>query len=74
MKSLIRLGAAAAVGGVAVFPAQIGRLAMPGVRFVPLDRASPLYQLCAAWRKDNQSPALERFLATARSVVRAVGR
>ncbi len=53
--------------GVAIFPAQIGRLAMPSVRFVPLDRATPRYQLCAAWRRDNRTPALERFLTTARS-------
>ena len=57
--------------GVAIFPAQIGRLAMPSVRFVPLDRTTPKYQLCAAWRRDNRTPALERFLATARSVVAA---
>ena len=56
--------------GVAIFPAQIGRLAMPGVRFVALDESTPKYQLCAAWRRDNHSPALERFLATARTVVR----
>ena len=56
--------------GVAIFPAQIGRLAMPGVRFVPLDKSTPPYQLSAAWRKDNHSPALERFLDTARTVVR----
>ena len=59
--------------GVAVFPAQIGRLAMPLIRFVPLDKSTPEYQLCAAWRKDNHSPALERFLATARAAVGAVG-
>ncbi len=59
--------------GVAIFPAQIGRLTLPGVRFVPLDAATPRYQLCAAWRRDNQSPALERFLATARTVVTKKG-
>ena len=58
--------------GVAVFPAQIGRVAMPGVRFVPLDKSTPLYQLCAAWRRDNRSPALESFVATARSAARTV--
>ena len=58
--------------GVAIFPAQIGRLMMPGIRFVTLDKSTPLYQLCAAWRKDNRSPALERFLVTARNVVRNV--
>ncbi len=57
--------------GVAIFPAQIGRLNMPTVRFVPLDDATPKYQLCVAWRKDNKLPALERFLATARTVVAA---
>ena len=60
--------------GVAIFPAQIGRLAMPLVRFVPLDRSTPEYQLCVAWRRDNHSPALERFLGTARQAVGAVGR
>jgi DNA-binding transcriptional LysR family regulator len=59
--------------GVALFPAQIGRLAMPSLRFVPLDKSTPKYQLCVAWRKDNRSPALERFLATARDVVRGGG-
>ena len=59
--------------GVAIFPAQIGRLAMPLIRFVPLDKSTPEYQLCAAWRKDNHSPALARFLATARDAVGAVG-
>ncbi len=55
--------------GVAIFPAQLGRLNMPSVRFVPLDDTTPKYQLCVAWRKDNQSPALARFIATARTVV-----
>ncbi len=55
--------------GVAIFPAQIGRLAMPSIRFVPLDQTTPPYQLCAAWRRDNRTPALERFLTTARCVV-----
>ena len=59
--------------GVALFPAQIGRLAMPSLRFVPLDKSTPKYQLCVAWRKDNRSPALERFLVTARDVVGAAG-
>ena len=59
--------------GVAVFPAQIGRMTMPSVRFVPLDEGTPPYQLCAAWRRDNASPALERFLAAARSVVKRGG-
>ena len=46
----------------------------PSLRFVPLDKSTPLYQLCAAWRKDNASPALERFLATARDVLYGVAR
>ncbi len=58
--------------GVAVFPAQIGRVTIPGVRFVPLDKSTPLYQLCAAWRRDNRSPALESFVATARSAARTI--
>ena len=58
--------------GVAIFPAQIGRLAMPLIRFVPLDKSTPEYHLCVAWRKDNRSPALERFLATARQAVGAI--
>ena len=56
--------------GIAIFPAQIGRIPIPGVRYVALDESTPKYQLCAAWRRDSQSPALEQFLATARSVVR----
>ena len=59
--------------GIGIFPSQIGRLKMPTVRFVPLDDATPKYQLCVAWRRDNESPALARFLATARTVVAAPG-
>ena len=55
--------------GVAIFPAQIGRLATPGAAFVSLDDAVPRYQLCVAWRRDSRTPALERFLEVARTVV-----
>ncbi len=55
--------------GVAIFPGQMGRLATPGVAYVPLDNSVPRYQLCVAWRRDSRTPALERFLEVARTVV-----
>ena len=60
--------------GIGIFPAQIGRLKMPTVRFVPLDDSTPKYQLCVAWRRDNESPALARFIAMARTAVDAPGK
>ena len=55
--------------GVSIFPAQIGRLKTPGVRFVPLQTDGARYPLSAVWRREDLTPALEQFLRAARTVV-----
>lgn len=56
--------------GVSIFPAQIGRLKTPGVRFVPLDTDGTRYPVSAIWRRDQRTPALDQFLEAARRLVR----
>ncbi len=53
--------------GVSIFPAQIGRLKTPGVRFVPLEIDGVRYPLGAVWHRDNHTPALSQFLRAART-------
>lgn len=53
--------------GVSIFPAQIGRLKTPGVRFVPLEIDGVRYPLGAVWHRDNHTPALGQFLKAART-------
>lgn len=56
--------------GVTIVPAQFAQFPTPGVCFLPLARPVPKYRYCAAWRRDGCSPALERFVATAREVTK----
>jgi len=56
--------------GVTILPAQFSRLSTVGVRFVPLTAPAPVYRYFAAWRPENQHPALDHFAEIARQVVR----
>ena len=59
--------------GVSIFPAQIGRLKTPGVRFIPLEMNGVRYPLGAVWHREGLTPALGQFLRAAGRVVGAGG-
>lgn len=51
--------------GVTILPAQFSRLAIAGVRFIPLAKPVPAYRYCAAHLRHNQNRALENFVEIA---------
>lgn len=57
--------------GVALVPASAQALRLRGVEFRPLAERSPAVGTCLAWRRDDPSPALKAFVATARRVARS---
>jgi len=56
------LGLVAAGIGVAVLPASVEHTSREGVKYIPLKKPSPTISLVAAYRKDDSSPILKRFL------------
>ncbi|MDB5743337.1 MAG: transcriptional regulator, LysR family [Polaromonas sp.] len=52
--------------GVALVPAALGRSAMAGTAFVPLDRATAPYDTHCLWKTSQGHPALTAFLAAVR--------
>lgn len=51
--------------GVALVPASLRNLARTGVRYVDLDGESPALETGVAWRRDDLTPTLSRFLQIA---------
>lgn len=49
--------------GIVMIAETAARLYADRVAIVPLKEKARPFQLCAAWRKDNSSPALQNFLA-----------
>lgn len=64
MQTIVSLVAAGM--GVALVPASLQHLRRTGVVYRPLVEASPAVEVGLAWRRDNDSPALAEFVATAR--------
>ena len=65
------VGLVAAGLGIALVPSSVSRLRLDGVVYRPLARAdAPFSELSVAWRPDNRSKTLERFLAVARRFAR----
>ena len=63
----------AAGRGVSLCPASAETFhARPGITFVP-GQGVPATPLCLAWRADDPSPAVQRFVAVARQTAGAVG-
>jgi hypothetical protein len=59
--------------GVSLCPASAETYhARPGITFVP-GKGVPATPLCLAWRADDPSPAVQRFIAVARQTAGAVG-
>ena len=63
------VGLVAAGIGVALVPAPLRQLRMPGVVYRPLVPPVPEVPLAIAWRRADMSPLVERFVDLARGVV-----
>jgi DNA-binding transcriptional LysR family regulator len=57
--------------GVALAPASVESLRLPGITIKPLKDPTPEVELAIAYREDNQSETLRTLLSTARDVARA---
>ena len=51
--------------GLALVPASLRHLARTGVRYLPLAGEAPALETGLAWRRDDTTPTLERFLKVA---------
>jgi len=60
--------------GVALVPASAQETRLRGVEFRPLAEASPSVGTALAWRRDDASPVLQAFVATARQVAQQFAR
>ena len=60
MQTIISLVAAGM--GLALVPHSLQRLQRQGVRYLPLQQAAPVIETGLAWRLDDRSPVLRRFL------------
>ncbi len=63
MQTIISLVAAGM--GLALVPHSLQRLQRQGVRYLPLQQAGPVIETGLAWRLDDRSPVLRRFLEMA---------
>ncbi|MCW5821874.1 MAG: LysR family transcriptional regulator [Cyanobacteria bacterium TGS_CYA1] len=61
------LGLVAAGIGVALLPESVEHTSREGVKYIPLKTPSPTISMVAAYRKDDSSPILKRFLDVVRS-------
>lgn len=61
------LGLVSAGIGVALLPASVEHTSREGVKYIPLDSPSPTISMVAAYRNDDSSPILQRFLDVVRS-------
>lgn len=64
MQTIVALVAAEL--GIAIVPESVADLRRPGVTYRPLDSAAAPVELALAWRSDDESPALARFVEVAR--------
>lgn len=54
--------------GIAFVPASLRNLARTGVRYLDLDDTAPILETGVAWRANDVTPTIERFLSIAREV------
>lgn len=62
------VGLVAAGSGVALVPEPVRRLALDGVRYVPLQDPRPALRLALVWHREWYPPTLERFVEVAREM------
>jgi DNA-binding transcriptional LysR family regulator len=65
------LGLVAAGAGVSLVPASAGNLHLPGVVFLPLRSSAPILETALAWRRDGETPLIDRFIRIAQEVATA---
>jgi DNA-binding transcriptional LysR family regulator len=53
--------------GIALVPASLRHLARTGVRYVELGEGAPLLETGIAWRREDETPTLRRFLDVAKA-------
>jgi DNA-binding transcriptional LysR family regulator len=56
--------------GVTLLPESIARRGFPGVRFTPMSDPRAALEICCIYRRETDNPALRRFLAITRDVLR----
>lgn len=65
MQTIVALVAAGL--GIAIVPESVADLRRPGVTYRPLESTATPVEVALAWRTDDESPALARFLEVART-------
>jgi DNA-binding transcriptional LysR family regulator len=66
---LTAVGLVSAGAGLALVPRSVARLQLAGVVYRPLTGAATEASIALAWKRDNPSPLLARFLDTARQAL-----
>lgn len=54
--------------GITLLPEQFSRFAIEGIRFIPLAKPAPGYAYSATWLRQNNHPALLKFVEVAKAV------
>lgn len=57
--------------GVALVPASLQNLQRTGVAYKPLQEPTPEIEISLAWRRDDSSPVLQKFLNSVREIAQA---
>lgn len=69
MQTIVSLVAAGL--GVSILPASTGKLGLEGVQYVWLKEADVETEIAAAWRSEDENPALRRFLNVSKAATEA---
>lgn len=57
--------------GIALVPASVAAMALPGIAYRPLAGLAPRVELAVAWRRDDASPLLARALTIVHDAIRS---
>lgn len=70
MQTIISLVAASM--GIAIVPRSLRHMARRDVRYIELQKPAALLETGIAWRKDDQTPTLTRFLDVTHEMLDAI--
>jgi DNA-binding transcriptional LysR family regulator len=65
------LALVAAGAGISLAPASATNTRQPGVVFLSLRRSAPILETAVAWRRDGETPLIDRFIRVAEEVATA---